>query len=254
LSENERVGAWIEAWTKGLSVFELVGGVFVENLLICLLALAAGEAIVRLLPRRRVTPPPLPLSAHELALGATTVILNSGVTLLGYALWRRGVIRFRDDTGPRAWLDVVVLLLVMDAAMYVLHRIAHHPLLYRIHAPHHRYERVRPLTLFVLSPLEVAGFGGLWLLVIALYPASWLGMSVYLALNVAFGTVGHLGVEIVPRWWAHLPGFRAVATSTFHAGHHLDRNTNFGFYTVVWDRLFTTLDPEYFRRFDERSS
>lgn len=39
------------------------------------------------------------------------------------------------------------------------------------------------------------------------------------------------------RWW----GLRHVGTSTFHAGHHQDAGHNFGFYTLVWDRLFGTL-------------
>jgi len=45
------------------------------------------------------------------------------------------------------------------------------------------------------------------------------------------------------------PGTRAVATTTFHARHHLDTAHHFGFYTVVWDRLFGTLAPDYERSF-----
>jgi hypothetical protein len=101
------------------------------------------------------------------------------------------------------------------------------------------------LILFALNPVETLSFGGLWLAVIAVYPASWLGMSVYLVLNVAFGTVGHVGVEPLPRAWVRWPILRHIGTSTFHAQHHARRGTNFGFYTLVWDRLFRTLDPEY---------
>lgn len=43
------------------------------------------------------------------------------------------------------------------------------------------------------------------------------------------------------RW----PGLRAVATTTFHARHHLDPAHHFGFYTLIWDRLFGTLAPDY---------
>ena len=101
-----------------------------------------------------------------------------------------------------------------------------------------------PLTLFVLHPLETLSFGALWLAVLAVYTASWLGIAVYLTLNLAFGLIGHLGVEPAPRFFARTPGLRHVATGRFHADHHADAGHNFGFYTLIWDRLFGTLAPE----------
>ena len=41
------------------------------------------------------------------------------------------------------------------------------------------------------------------------------------------------------------PGGFQIGTSTFHAEHHLQPRTNYGFYTVIWDRLFGTLHPRY---------
>lgn len=218
----------------------------VENLLIFAGALAGGALLVHWFRRRPVTPPPPPIEAREIAYVASTITLNTLVTVAGLWLYRAGVVRFRHDVGLRALLDVPILLLVMDAAMYFLHRLAHVPLLYRLlHAPHHRYDRPRPLTLFVLSPPEALAFGGLWLVVITVYSTSWLGMSIYLALNVVFGVVGHLGVEPLGRAWVRTPIAREIATSTFHAHHHLQPHANFGFYTVLWDRLFGTLSPRY---------
>ncbi|MCC7534849.1 MAG: sterol desaturase family protein [Deltaproteobacteria bacterium] len=228
----------------------VVAGLLVQNLVVFGLALAGGALVVRLFRGRRVTAPPPPLERREVALAACTIVLNTAVTVVGFWLWQRGTVRFRDDLGLYAWLDVPVILLAMDLAMYVLHRVAHVGGLYGwLHRPHHRYDRPRPLTLFVLAPHETLAFGALWLVVISVYPASWLGMSIYLALNVAFGVVGHVGVEPLPRAWVRLPVLRHVATSTFHAQHHADPRFNFGFYTVLWDRLLGTLDPRYERAF-----
>lgn len=228
-------------WTGAAALF-LAG-----NTLIFVASVASGICLASAFARRRITaPPPQEALRLEGLAAASAVVLNSGVTLAGWALWRAGIIRFRTDTGLYAWLDVLVLLLVMDVAMYVLHRVAHARVLFPLlHALHHRFDRPRPLTLFALNPVETLSFGGLWLAVIAVYPASWLGMSVYLVLNVAFGTVGHVGVEPLPRAWVRWPILRHIGTSTFHAQHHARRGTNFGFYTLVWDRLFRTLDPEY---------
>jgi sterol desaturase/sphingolipid hydroxylase (fatty acid hydroxylase superfamily) len=148
----------------------------------------------------------------------------------------------------------LALFVAMDFAMYVFHRIAHYPLLYPLaHRTHHAYESPRPLTLFVLNPIEVLGFGTLWLMLISGYASSIEGVLVYLAFNLAFGLVGHLGVEPAPATWLRLPVLRYVTTSTFHAEHHMDRYHNFGFYLLVWDRLFGTLSPDYAADFGRAS-
>ncbi len=174
------------------------------------------------------------------------------MTVVGLLLWRADIIHIRSDTGVWAWLDVFVLLGVMDFAMYWLHRLAHHPLVFPIlHQLHHYFDRPRPLTLFILNPAENLAFGALWLAVITLYPTSWFGMSVYLILNLFFGTLGHLGVEPLPKRWAQVSVLRCITGSTFHARHHQDLKTNFGFYTLIWDRLFGTLRADYWDSYGE---
>lgn len=223
-----------------------LGALFIiENAIVFSLAIVVGRAFLWFFAQRPVTPPAQSIQGWELGLALLNVIINSGITLLGLWLWRQGWIVFREDSGICAWIDVFVLMLIMDFAMYCLHRVAHSRLFYFVHATHHKFERVRPLTLFVLHPAETLGFGMLWIVVICLYSASWLGMSVYLALNVAFGAIGHLGVEPFPSWWPRAFGLRQISTSTFHAQHHRDINHNFGFYTLIWDRLFNTLSPLY---------
>jgi sterol desaturase/sphingolipid hydroxylase (fatty acid hydroxylase superfamily) len=240
----------ITDWLLRAPWWQVVPALLVENVVVLGVALAFGLWLVRRYAHRRVALPPRSLTRVEVAITASTVLLNTAVTLVGLVLWRLGVIRFRTDAGWRAWLDVLVLLLMMDLAMYLLHRAAHHPMLYPwLHRLHHDYDRPRPLTLFVLNPAENLAFGLLWLTVIWAYSASWLGMSVYLVLNVLFGTVGHLGVEPVPAPAARSAVLRHLAGSTFHARHHQDLGCNFGFYTLLWDRLFGTLREDYWESF-----
>jgi sterol desaturase/sphingolipid hydroxylase (fatty acid hydroxylase superfamily) len=223
----------------------------VENIVIFLLAVGIGHLLMRTFDRRRVTPAPQQTERAEIVLVISTLIFNSLITFLGWWLWRIGIIEFRTDTGLRAFVvDTVVLLVVMDLAMYGLHRVAHWRFLFPLlHRTHHHYDRPHPLTLFVLNPAEALSFGLLWLVVITIYDASWIGMSIYLMVNVLFGMMGHLGVEPLPDRWKQIPLLRLLTTSTFHAQHHNDREHNFGFYTLVWDRLFGTLSPEYERGF-----
>lgn len=244
--EDRAMLDWFIHWLQTASWLAASLVFLAENLVILGLVIVIGNWMVVFFQHRRVALPPLPLTCAEIALALLNVGLNTVVTLVGWQLWRRGVIHFRSDFGFGALADVFVLLMVMDFLMYTLHRVAHHPWLYPVmHQLHHRYERLRPLTLFALNPIENLGFGMLWLLVITVYPVSWVGMSVYLGFNVAFGTIGHLGVEPVPGGWAQKPVLQAIAGSSFHAQHHQDINYNFGFYTLIWDRLFGTIQPHY---------
>lgn len=223
----------------------------VENLLIFTCSVYVGNLLSIRYAYRRIVPDPPKIEAKEILFAISTILLNTVVTLLGLWLWRTGSIQFRDDIGFFALLDILILLLVMDAGMYFLHRIAHIPFIYRFaHRTHHKYDKPRPLTLFVLNPLEALGFGTLWLLVLCVYDFSWVGMSIYLGLNVVFGTIGHLGVEPLSDKLLNSNMFNTMTTSTFHAMHHQNEDFNFGFYTSIWDRMFGTLYPENSRNQD----
>jgi lathosterol oxidase len=236
-------------WARELSPAAAAGWLLVANLATFALALLAGNLATRRLEVRRIVESPGPLEAREIAYTAAGLVANWLITIVGWYLWRSGLVTIRRDVGWRAWLDVPVLVLSMDFAMYVLHRVVHRRWFYPIHRLHHAYDRPRPLSLFVLNPLETLAFGVLWLVVIAAYPSSWLGLSTYLAINLGTGILGHLGVEPFPAWWGRAPVLKQLGTSTFHAQHHQDVRHNFGFYTVIWDRLFGTLVPSYDTRF-----
>jgi lathosterol oxidase len=230
--------------------------VTVENVLIFLVTLVIGHIAVKVFKTHAITEPPPPITPLEIMLAISCVLLNSLVTWVGVILWRAGIVQLRPvGSLLNVVVDFLVLFFAMDFAMYVFHRVAHHPWLYPlIHDTHHRFENPRPLTLFVLNPFETLGFGALWLVVISIYPSSFVGMILYLTLNVAFGLMGHLGVEPFPNLWLKLPIIRYISTSTFHAEHHQDRHHNYGFYTVIWDRLFGTLSPDYGDDFQSAAS
>ena len=241
---------WLIDWLATGSLVELTLVFLLENLLILAGVIVVGWALTVLFSQRRVALLPKPITFFDGAVAIGNVGLNTLTTVAGLMLWRMGVITFRTDVGLWALLDTLVLLMVMDFTMYWLHRLAHTRLLYPLlHRYHHTFDRPRPLTLFALNPAENLAYGALWLAVLCVYEASWAGMSLYLVLNVAFGTVGHLGVEPLPARWVGVPLIGQVAGASFHAQHHQDKEHNFGFYTLVWDRLFGTVRPDYAESF-----
>ncbi len=187
-----------------------------------------------------------PITRRDVVLSLASVLLNSAVSVVGFWLWKADWIHLTYPGLLRTTLDVLLFLFAMDFGMYVFHRIAHLPPLFALlHAPHHVHVSTNVLSLFVLHPAEVIGFGCLMIAVMLLLPLSGLAVLVYLALNVLWGTLGHVGVEPIPRQYLRSPLLSLLGTSTFHAQHHLHPAHNFGFYSVVWDAVFGSLDPSY---------
>lgn len=194
-----------------------------------------------------------PLRPFEILAAVASIFFNAGISVFGWLLWKNGWIELQPDTLASVVIDCLVMLLAMDFGMYVLHRVAHHPRLFAFfHHFHHRHESTNPISLFVLHPLEVIGFGLLMIVFLMVYPMSLGGLVCYLTLNVLWGTLGHSGVEPFPEKMLAVPGLRLLGTSTFHAEHHEHPRFNFGFYTLIWDSLFGTLDPEYHNLFRKR--
>lgn len=234
-----------------ISVLEATIWATIENLVIFGVCMLVGHILVRQYDDFLITHAPEPISRLEIIFATSCVTLNILVTVIGIIMWQINIIRVDFGMNPlRIGLDTILLIFAMYLAMYFFHRIAHHPRLYPlIHRTHHRFENPRPLTLFVLNPFETLCFGTLWLLVITLYPANWLGIIIYLALNIVFGLVGHIGVESMLDSWVNSPIMRYISTSTFHAEHHFADQRNFGFYTLIWDRLFGAISPDYLQDF-----
>lgn len=238
--ENLRSASALEA---GLFFLAANGVIFITSILAC-------HALGVLFKRKRIFDRWEPLRAIELSAAIGTVVLNALVSVGGWYLWTQDIITLKSPGVIRSAADCLLMILAMDLGMYFFHRIAHIPGLYPlVHRFHHRHEATNPISLFVLHPAEVIGFGGIMIGFLVLYPMSVAGLMAYLTLNVIFGTLGHSGVEPFPARFGSLPIVRWIGTSTFHAEHHEDSRHNFGFYTLLWDRLFGTLDPDYDRRF-----
>lgn len=232
----------IISFLSNLSYTNAFGLFILENFIIYFLAIIIGSLIVKVFQKTRLSENLSKIEIKDIFYSFITVILNSVVTFIGFVLWQKGFIAFNYLIDISIFTDTVLLLLLMDFFMYFLHKLAHHKYLFKpIHQLHHNYDIPNPMTLFILSPAEAFGFGALWIFVLLIHKWSFIGVSLYLALNVAFGTIGHLGVEPIPEKVSNLNLLKYISTSTFHFNHHHYKDYNYGFYTTIWDRIFKTL-------------
>lgn len=184
----------------------------------------------------------------------STWICNVVVFVFGAFVWREGYLTV-DFIAQGVGIisgQVLVLILIIDFLMYCFHKLAHVQPLYRfIHQKHHEHIGVNALSLFILSPFEALGFGVMLLAVLYVYPFHYVAVGIYLVVNVVWGTIGHFNkvARLGNTGWVSWLG-----TASFHNRHHLEPQTNFGFYTTLWDRLFQTCRIKPFKGFSEKKT
>ncbi|MBV8327790.1 MAG: sterol desaturase family protein [Chryseobacterium sp.] len=223
---------WQFSWSQWV-VFSLV-----INIFLYLFSIGLYLFIEKTCRRSQLQQSSHPVTGYDFYLSLVTIICNSLVMLLGVFLWKTGWIEVADTYSKgEILLEVFALLLLMDMLMYFFHYAAHLPWIYRwLHGKHHEHISTNYLSLFVLHPLETTGFGVMMLVLLMIYDFSVISISVYLMLNLIWGTIGHLNREFFPASFDQY----YIGTTRFHNQHHLDETKNFGFYTSFWDRLFGT--------------
>ncbi len=179
------------------------------------------------------------LSGRDGMLFASTTLVNVAVILPAWWLWKQEIVVLRPASLGHGLVEVLYLLGFIDLVMYCAHRLFHQGALYRwFHSWHHQDDSPTSAQLFVMHPGEALGFGLAILAAISLWSISLPALSMFLFLNVLFGTFGHLpeselGVvasRLTPLVWI----------SRFHQDHHRFPNTNYGFFSPSWDRLART--------------
>lgn len=142
------------------------------------------------------------------------------------------------------WLaaSVPLSLFLHDTYFYWMHRLMHHPRLYRrVHLVHHQSVNPSPWAAYAFHPLEAlleAGIIPVLLFVVPLHPASFFAWA---TLMLWFNVYGHLGYEIFPKSVYTHPLGRWLNSPIYHNRHHERFSGNYSLYFTVWDRLMGTL-------------
>lgn len=226
---------WLQAavWFREAAWYEIVG---VSAMLNIITVASSVVLFLWITNRRGVADRIRQPSARYWALAASTTVVNIAAVLPPWWLWTQGRIDLATPT-VRILAEVVFLTIAVDAAMYVLHRASHRGVLFRwVHRIHHTDDRPpSALTLFVMHPVEAAGFSVVMVGLMLIWPVSVPAIGMFFGLNLVVGTVAHVPLIAPGRWKDLLGG------SQLHQAHHEDGSTNFGFFTQIWDRAFRTI-------------
>ena len=143
-------------------------------------------------------------------------------------------------------LTFVMMFFLHDAYFYWMHRLMHHPQLFKaVHLIHHKSTNPSPWTSYAFHPLEAVIETGIIPLIAFAFPVHGTAIGLFMLFQFVYNVYGHLGYELYPRGFHKTPIGRWVNTSVAHNLHHGRFHGNYGLYPLIWDRLCGTLREDY---------
>ncbi len=139
-------------------------------------------------------------------------------------------------------VEVLIGVLACDLGMYLIHRLMHTPVLWRVHALHHSDRELDWSTSFRHHPFERIASGllfGLWAALIGI-PVD--AVLIGVLLMSAWDTLSHSNWRMPAALDSALRS--VLVTPGVHALHHStvlqEANSTYGSVLLIWDRLFGT--------------
>ena len=197
---------------------------------------------------------------RESGLSLSTLLIGGILGPLFAIIGISGHSHFYYQVDEYGWVylfaSILIMVFIRETLFYWSHRVIHDRRLFRyIHRAHHLSIHITPLTGYSMQPTEALIDAMLPTAVILLVlPVHPLAFAAFWWIDTVWSVFGHSGIEIfpagTPRHWLG----RWLNTPTAHALHHTEPRYNFGFYLLFWDRVCSTLHPEYERHFDKHAS
>ncbi len=173
----------------------------------------------------------LAISKPDIKASLMILFVNISTAIPGYFLFANGRIIFTNEFFFR---DFILLILVFDFFMYCFHYLSHKMWPFKIlHKHHHTHKYFNEVSLYVMHPLEAFFFGMLLTISAYVFNLNFYSFLLFLFFNWVYGVIAHLNTNSInkSRFWGN---------SVFHKEHHAESNGNYGFYTTLWDAIFST--------------
>ena len=195
-----------------------------------------------------------------------TEIMWSAITSLIFALagsgmvvcWQLGYTQiYYALTWQDVWympLSLAVAMLLHETYYYWLHRLMHHPRLYRyLHKVHHDSLIASPWTAFSFHPSEAILEALALPIIVCFLPLHYGVIVFHLTLMTLSSVVNHLDIEVYPAWAGKHWFWKWWIGATHHALHHKQFKYNYGLYFTFWDTFMQTESPQYEEIFQEKA-
>lgn len=185
-----------------------------------------------------------------------TAFIFALMSLIIYWLHQAGYTVIYREVAQFGWIylcfSFFVLTFIHDTYFYWMHRLMHHPRLFKVlHRVHHVSNNPTPWAALSFHPLEAIVEIAIIPIVVLFLPVHPFALLAFSTWSLSFNVLGHLGFELFPKNFVHHPFWKWFNTSTHHNMHHSRSNCNYGLYYNFWDRMMGTNAPDYEQVFDE---
>ncbi len=149
-------------------------------------------------------------------------------------------------------VSVILALIIHDTYFYWMHRFLHiEPFYSRMHKTHHLSTNPSPFASFAFHAGESVLEALIILILIFIMPIHLYAILAFTTSSLLINVYGHLGYEIMPKWFRQTKLFEVLNTSVHHNMHHQYFKGNYGLYFRFWDRLMGTENPTYVKHYEE---
>jgi len=150
------------------------------------------------------------------------------------------------------WSAFLIMFLMHDTYFYWVHRLMHHPRLFRwMHLVHHKSVNPSPWAAYAFHPLEAIAEAGIVVIFLFTIPIHKFHLLFFFLFMIIYNVYGHLGFELYPKGFSKHPIGKWINTSVNHNQHHQYFKGNYGLYLLFWDRVMGTIRSDYDRQYDE---
>lgn len=180
----------------------------------------------------------------------TGVVFNSAI---------RPYTSIYSDISQFGWAYYILAFPVMfvahDTYFYWIHRMMHHPVLFKwFHLVHHKSTNPSPWAAYAFHPLEAILENGIIILFYFTLPMHVTHVPIFFLFSIIYNIYGHMGWELYPKGFNKTLIGRWVNTAVAHNQHHKYFKGNYGLYLLFWDRMMGTMRSDYDTAFDQVKS
>lgn len=224
------------------------------------LLLVALEVFKKPLSRFRIQKkyPTLKTMLKEYGLCLSSFLFFLPWYLLAFIFYKAGFYHFYTPWNHFGVVYFIFTILAMIAIHetyhYFYHRFMHTNkfMLSKVHRVHHSFPNPTALTTYAFHPIEAFFHPAIFPFIPLFLPMNLYAALIFFVIAEGVNMLGHHGYEWYGRAFARYPFLRIFNRSTFHNLHHSNGGkTNYGYYTVLWDRWLGTENMKNESRFTE---
>ena len=220
---------------------------FVSMFLIYAIAMCVSFSLIKIFKLKRVQKDTHSYDNYisEIKFSILSLVLVSGISTLIYNTKLINYTTLYYNISDYGWFYyfaiIPIILLSYDLYFFMVHLLIHNKRLFKIiHLVHHQSKTISPFAAYSMHPIETIMLHGGLITLFFLFPIHTTHVYIWVITSLVYSSYLHLGYEVFSDRFLNSKIGRLLCTSTAHAKHHQFFNGNYGFYTLIWDKIFNT--------------